>query len=404
MDHIDGGSSQHRVIKRSNKPPFSSFHAVESNDDLLIEILIRLPVISIILSKTVSNRWLSIIRNNNITYLRHKSDPASGLYVEQPESSSSSSSSSSVHDFVPLDIGIPVDRFPSKLILRGLKIVQSCNGLLLCHGDDYQHLCSYVYYVYNPTTNMFKKPPPCPIPHCPDSIGTMRLAYDPTKSPHYKLVYARPTGNYNNPVLGFRIRIYTYSSETGIWSDFGDRYCSRSSDFGFLDYGIYWSNAIHWVGDLNYSKLCLEDLVITSVLAPEKECYNRQLFESRGCLLIACVCPRVSLHDGELNQLNVYEMSNGQSEWSIKYSVCLDEAMQSFPENWVYPYLLFSASVWCIVLGEREEDSFMVIELNGTVMQYKMMSNTLRELPYLKSGYLNHCPRRFEFIASFAGV
>ncbi|XP_071688929.1 uncharacterized protein [Rutidosis leptorrhynchoides] len=74
-------------------------------------------------------------------------------------------------------------------------------------------------------------------------------------------------------------------------------------------------------------------------------------------------------------------MSNGHSKWSIKYIVHLDEAMRSFPENWVYPYKLVSIDVWCIDLGEREEDSFMVIDLGGTIMQYKIMSNTLHKLP-----------------------
>ncbi|XP_071688930.1 F-box protein At5g07610-like [Rutidosis leptorrhynchoides] len=224
------------------------------------------------------------------------------------------------------------------------------------------------------------------------------MAYDPTKSPHYKLVYARPR-DYNH-VLN-NIRIYTYSSETGIWSDCGDRYWSKLSCLKFLEHGIYWSNAIHWVEGSNHNKLCLEDLAITSVQAPGENGCNHKLFESRGCLLTVCVCPHFSLDRGELKQLNVYEMSIGHCEWSIKYIVHLDEAKRSFPKFWVYPHKLVSIDVWCIVLGEREEDSFMVIDLDGTIMQYKTMSNTLHKLPYSKP-FRCYRPPRFQFIASFA--
>ncbi|XP_071699662.1 F-box protein At5g07610-like [Rutidosis leptorrhynchoides] len=185
--HIIGASSQHPVnIDCSNKLT-SPANAVESSDDLLIEILLRLPVNSILVFKSVSKRWYSIITDPKFT-LHHRStipklDPASGLYIEQP-------GSYSVYDFVPLDTRIQVIKSsPSNIILRyyhrKVIILQSCHGLLLCRGA-YMYHNDYNYYVYNPTTNMFKDLPPCPI-----SNGNMRMAYDPTKSPHYKLVYAR---------------------------------------------------------------------------------------------------------------------------------------------------------------------------------------------------------------------
>ncbi|XP_071742696.1 F-box protein At5g07610-like [Rutidosis leptorrhynchoides] len=366
-------------------------HAVESNDDLLIEILLRLPVISLVLFRSVSKRWLSIINNPHfVTLLRQiipKSEPVSGLYIQNP-------GAFFVYDFVPLDNRVDQSRYPFKLISRydrrfGVIILQSCHGLLLCVGLHH-------YYVYNPTTSLFKK-----IPFCPIDKGTIRMAYDPTKSPHYKLVYARHR-DYNRGLVRNNIRIYTYSSETGIWSDCGDRYWSKSSS-EILKHGIYWTNAIHWVEGSNHNKLCLEDLAITSVQAPGENGCNHKLFESRGCLHSVCVCPHFSPDRGELKQLNVYEMSNEHSEWLIKYIVHLDEAKRSFPKFRVHPHKLVSIDVWCIALGEREEDSFMVIDLDGTIMQYKIMSNTLHKLPYSKPFRCYH-PDSFQFIASSADV
>ncbi|XP_071699659.1 F-box protein At5g07610-like [Rutidosis leptorrhynchoides] len=332
-------------------------------------------VISLLLFKSVSKRWYSIITNPDFT-LCHRStnpklDPASGFYFRPFRCGLYEF----VYEFVPLYIRIPVIRSP-QTCERKVVIIQSCNGLFLCYG-------THNYYVYNPTTNLFKELPPCPI-----SNDFMKMAYDPTKSPHYKLVCATQT------------QIYTYSSGTGIWSNCVHRYYwyISSSDFNLLAYGIYWSNAIHWLDGSNHKKLCLGYReAITSVQAPGMHGCNRKLFESRGCLLL--VCDFSHLH----GELNVYEMSTGHSKWLIKYIVRLDEAMRSFPEFWVYPYKQVSTDVCCIVLGEREEDSFMVINIDGTDMLYNMMSNTLCKLPYFKKAYY-HSPLSSQFIEYFAGV
>ncbi|GJY44338.1 hypothetical protein Tco_0432551 [Tanacetum coccineum] len=86
------------------------------------------------------------------------------------------------------------------------KILQSCNGLLLCIGSGRP----VFYYVYNPSTNHFKKlsHPDCSLDNSPyyRSDG-LRMAFDPTKSSHYKLVDAGRTS--------CDIDIEIYSSETG---------------------------------------------------------------------------------------------------------------------------------------------------------------------------------------------
>nr|GEY89228.1 hypothetical protein [Tanacetum cinerariifolium] len=65
-----------------NVPP-SAVHTVLSNDDLFIEILLRLPVISLQLFKSVSKHWLSIITSPNFTRSRQifKLDPPCGLLI-----------------------------------------------------------------------------------------------------------------------------------------------------------------------------------------------------------------------------------------------------------------------------------------------------------------------------------
>ncbi|GJR17038.1 hypothetical protein Tco_0965565 [Tanacetum coccineum] len=66
-----------------------------------------------------------------------------------------------------------------------VKILQSCNGLLMCGGS----WMPVFDYVYNPSTNQYKKLsyPNCSLDNSPyySSVG-LRIAFDSTTSPHYK--------------------------------------------------------------------------------------------------------------------------------------------------------------------------------------------------------------------------
>lgn len=85
----------------------------------------------------------------------------------------------------------------------------------------------------------------------------------------------------------------------------------------------------------------------------------------------------------------------------MKYLVNLDDAMKSLPQLWNRASMWVSSSVWCINSKEIEEDSFLMMELYGTIIQYKIMSKTQRELRDFES---IHGPHSFQFITSFAGV
>ncbi|GKG53058.1 hypothetical protein Tco_0552326, partial [Tanacetum coccineum] len=57
------------------------------------------------------------------------------------------------------------------------------------------------------------------------------------------------------------------------------------------------------------------------------------------------------------------------------YLVDTDDFMSLFPEGW-----LIWSIVWSIVLGEREEDSFLVINMSGKIIEYNLISKTIREI------------------------
>ncbi|GJY35390.1 AT-hook motif nuclear-localized protein 28-like protein [Tanacetum coccineum] len=362
-----------------------SVQSVISNDDLLTEILVRLPLLSLIFFKSVSKRWLSLIEHA-ISLIKDDEnlDPPAGLFLQK----------NSGYDFLSLDKRIPICR--SSLLATNftfgpdVHILHSCNGLLLCHTSSLE------LYVYNPAfTNMFKLiPEPDNATYDRYSIRTcFGLAFDPTKSPHYKVVYAEIV---NDHAWDKVYQIHTFSSETGNWSLCGPQFTENG--FHFFGIGVYWNDAIYWRNacrnDIFKFDIMNERLVLTALPTPLtldlKVHYECHLFESRGCLLLVAKESDCSRH------FTIYEKGNVCSEWSVKYIVNLDDIIKP-PKSW-YIY----RTLYCIVLEEREEDSFLVMKLDKKVVQYKIMSKTLSTISELgpNDDFFECC----QFIPSFANV
>ncbi|GKD95565.1 hypothetical protein Tco_1379462 [Tanacetum coccineum] len=205
-------SQKRRKHARENSTPP---HGVLTNDDLLTKILIRLHILCIHLFTTVSKQWLRILTYHVFTLNRSqitKVDPPIGLFVNHIRSLFEC-------DFVSLDSKLQLKKsaVDSSFTLcsteeaDNVKILQSCIGLLLCVGSR-RHV---LYYVYNPSTNQFKRLlyPDCSLDNSPyyRSAG-LRMAFDPTKSPHYKLVDVGRTS------CDIDIQIYSLKTVPEGWS------------------------------------------------------------------------------------------------------------------------------------------------------------------------------------------
>ncbi|MFS7909178.1 hypothetical protein Hanom_Chr01g00091681 [Helianthus anomalus] len=197
----------------------------------------------------------------------------------------------------------------------------------------------------------------------------MAMAFDSTISQHDKLVYARQ--DFTRP--GRPVHVEIYSSETGVW-----RACERTfqliSFVAFDRNVVYWRGAIHWLSRLHVYHFSLEDadfILVQDHTALYSGARDR-LVVSRDCLLIARML--------EPLRMNVYEMNtNGdyRSGWSIKYHVNLAPAPPAAADA--------DFRVVSVVLGEREEDSFLVLkmEVTGTgsmLLRNDFVSNTFHQL------------------------
>ncbi|GKC86511.1 receptor-like serine/threonine-protein kinase SD1-8 [Tanacetum coccineum] len=325
--------------RKTYAPP----HKVLTNDDLLTEIFIRLPILCINLFICVSKQWLKILKSPAFTLKRSQIcslDSLAGLFVNHIRSSFNC-------DFVSLDPRINSRKYTIKNSFTlgftkeadKVTILQSCNGLLLCSGS-WRHAFDYVY---NPSTNLLK------------------ILLEPD--------YA----NVDSNIYG----------------------CAGLS-------AMYWNNALHWLeiknSQLTHYKLNIkypDHSFITIIQIPQSlqqginffKSYDNilpmiitiqiphilhlegKLFNSRGCLLL------VRRDDFGSSKFTIYEMMKGSSVWSVRYHVDTDDFMTSLPERWS-----IRSTVWSIVLGEREDDSFLVINLSGKVVEYNLISKNLREM------------------------
>nr|XP_043616132.1 F-box protein At5g07610-like [Erigeron canadensis] len=344
-----------------------SAELIGSNDDLVTEILIRLPAAkSFFRFRSVSKQWLSLLTHPRFNTLRFdKLLISSGLYYHEL--------------YVPFDVQNPttppfrgLDFSLDDDHIDGIRIVQSCNGLLLCCCDK-DRGCSGNYYVCNPTTKEVAAIPFPPVTgDRPELIRLMGLAYHPTECAHYKLVCILQAGEtmygdgFNDAhYYGLRMyKIQIYSSQTGEWKKLRQTFTPK--EYTDFRYGVYWNGAFHWAPSCPnpmYLRLDTEQIHELPLPSPlpvrVASAYGGYSFdkiplyfgESGGHLHLVDIS-----HEKDPLSLNVYEMLRDHSGWSIK--------------------------VLDVVRGEEEEeeDMFMAVKVVDDIKRFNIRDKSFKQL------------------------
>ncbi|KAJ0646146.1 putative F-box domain-containing protein [Helianthus annuus] len=365
-------------IKKTLKPSFSqastedsdhqsteSGALIGSNDDILTEILLRLPVTSILRFKSVSKHWYSLLSHSHLTQRYDHLSKSPGLFA---------------HDkYLPFDAEDPstppFSSLDSYFDLPDVRIVQSCNGLLLCYTDrgPKGRKAALKYYVFNPTTKQLAVIPPiCGGSKVRKTIRFMGLAFHQTDCVHYKVVCVR---RLEPGVDLFQIQVY--SSDTKKWEISSESFCiCKHVLFG---HGVYWNGAVHWVpfsGCPFYFKLDVEQLHMLPL--PEgytsSEIFIMYFGESGGHLHLVVQKNR---EDNYL-RLNVYEMLSDHSGWFVKYQLQLDELLDSFPEM-ISEYACYF-KVIDVVRGGEEGDTFIVLNTSEKIITYNVHDKSFKQV------------------------
>ncbi|KAJ7974833.1 putative F-box family protein [Quillaja saponaria] len=363
--------------------------SVANNEELLIEILLRLPIKSLLKFKSVSKYWLSLISCSHFSYLHKDHNPfpnsASGLFLRRH-----SPLVNPQFSFVDLNLNPDTCSSASFRSLTfidnpsGVNILQSCNGLLLCSSFPGANQSKTNYYIYNPTTKQYSLLPPFG-----SSNGALRtvfavsLAFDPFKSPYYKVVCVRDSGSSGNH---FQFEIY--SSDTGLW-----RVCGSSlSAFSNVQFygGVYWHGSVHWISTLgnslyfNIDKEEVQELPMPPI--PDfslKRVFN-YFEESRDHLHL------IEIYDFQNLEFNVYEIERDYSGWFVKYHVDLGAVPIAFPEmktTTSSDLHCYRFSILSVVRGQRDENSYLVLSIPGKVVRYNFQDKTFHKLCDIPTGH-----------------
>ncbi|XP_071739128.1 F-box protein At5g07610-like [Rutidosis leptorrhynchoides] len=428
-------------------------HTVGSSQDLVTEILQRLPVRSLILFKSVSKHWRSLITNHPCFKNPNKPpDPPSGLFLPILFG----------YVFVPFDIYNRLVKFHRRTILRKIDPVpdiyftsSSSNGLMLCgsiivtgdklvidkdyvyksrgrkilHNIDpdikFKHSCNGLMlfgnvmwtndklvtdknYVFNPTINQFIR---LPVPSNVNNVLGMNIAFDPFKSPHYKVIYVYDDFDYGSGTYNYQIEVYSSNTRTckPLYNLTIDRF---SSDMNFSA-GVYWNNAIHWIdgtGFIVYFDLDKDTSyeIKTPFAHRDLDCKNYICYicESRDQFLL------VEIYHPHITKFKIFELKRDYSDWLVKYLVDLEEFGESlFPKTVSPPPFCSDAlefDVLSLVLGiDGDDEYFLVVEIPGKIMRLNLASKTYHVLRTFGPSHRIKCepelyqwPNVYQFAAS----
>lgn len=260
----------------------------------------------------------------------------------------------------------------------GIKILQSCNGLLCCCSARKIGRNNRSYYIYNPTTKQSVTLASLSLNST--TIFGMILAYDPWKSPDYRVVCVRSSAR---SIYYYQVEIYL--SETKIWRVVADHF-TAPFDMVF-DNGVFWNGAIHWLsptGASLYFNIEEERFGAMPVLPSVQGWGKRRMRnfgEASGHLYL------IEIYGSSTSQFKVFELASDYSKWNVKYHVDLDGITTAFPEvvrqypdpcdlnfNYYAFLLLF------IIQHENECDSSLLLHVPGKIVSYNFKDSSFNKI------------------------
>ncbi|KAL6571101.1 hypothetical protein OROGR_000651 [Orobanche gracilis] len=272
----------------------------------------------------------------------------------------------------------------SYYVSRHVAVVRSCNGLLLCR-------IASRYFICNPTT---RKSTTLNLPkhQYKNQDCTFYLAFDPSTSPHYEIIFLRIWAG--KPP--FRCAFTVYSSKTRSWRETPSG-VNFYAQFRLNDAaGVYSNRAIHWFDKADCSSgvyfhidsRSLKTFPMPPLTDSDSDSNSvsrnvKYFGESGGCLhLILCI--------DQTLKLDVFELKEDYSDWSLIHNVDLNSARVKFPElsYWDIPNSVVPFYIACAAEGKNS--ALVLIVGGGTaVVLYDPVDRSSTKLCDLNPGTIN---------------
>nr|XP_027119367.1 F-box protein At5g07610-like [Coffea arabica] len=296
----------------------ASAEAIESCDEILIQILKHLPAKSLFRFKLVSKRWSSLISD---PFLKSIWKPrVSGLFIQI----STKKTCKTKHEYIKVEAKLP----------------NSLQDNLSFLNSDGNSICV-----------------PCPERRSAWKEVNMFLAYDPSESIAYKLVAI-------SSIRRSQIFVNMYSSESKSWKGIEG---VALGDVCF-NLGVYFDGSILWPALRSEESQCfnVSSEVFQRFAMPPLQKSNQQrklkhfgkTNEGHLCLILGS--------SSDANMLFVHQMKRGQFNWSVKYHVDLTSLASAF-------HVLHIAS-------KEDEVSSMILLVKGRAMSHEFKDKTYKEL------------------------
>ncbi|KAJ1296572.1 hypothetical protein BS78_01G311600 [Paspalum vaginatum] len=198
------------------EPPSKRNPAASFTDDIIAEILRRLPVHSVCQFKCVSRSWCRLI-----SYSVHREKLPQTLEGFFYHSFNYERWPATAHHFTHVTGKGSLCDYPSFAFLGvpsdDVLLLDSCNGLLLCRcyqpsAHEGDGIRPFHYAVCNPATKKWAMLPPPDGSLDASEVRDARLGFDPTVSSHFHVI------EYVEDEDGLLAGVEIYSSKTAAWS------------------------------------------------------------------------------------------------------------------------------------------------------------------------------------------
>ncbi|KAF8377039.1 hypothetical protein HHK36_030411 [Tetracentron sinense] len=367
--------------KRNQSNPKSIVDDSHLADGVLFEILVRLPVKSIIRFKVVSKRWLALISNpyfirlciSHINAL--SSSPPSTLFFQYlynflgriPPEEMAVHSTSDQPQFESR--GFSFNFLPSEP-QNPVKILASSNGLVLCRAAS-----QMIYYVANPLTMQWVTLPRPTRSHRYVRIGFFCEPFPEEGTAIYKVVCVTESMG-----LSESLNLEIFSSETGEWSDLKVSCPGRVAMFKAYDRAVCYNGILHWMD--TFRKIVAFDPNNSSGLCriielPE----DRRNRNSYGCLGVCQGSLRyfdeaISIDTNGIPTLGVWVLKDyDKGEWCLEHKTILSEmvSQDDFLDESLYDFprpLAF----------HPVDRDILYFGFPGRLVSYNIQSNILEEV------------------------
>uniref|UniRef100_A0A0D3G3T2 F-box domain-containing protein n=1 Tax=Oryza barthii TaxID=65489 RepID=A0A0D3G3T2_9ORYZ len=386
-------SSSKRPRRTAPPPPPRDNPAERLTDDLLVEILSRVPYMSLCRSKRVCRRWRRVISDPDHRRLLpryHLHNAIAGIFSMEPYWRPLADP----HRFqaVPAaDPPPPIDTSFSFLPkCERIRLLDGCNGLILCCRRNLSNPDVFNYVVCNPATkNSFVLPD---LDWCCSKIE--RLGFDPAVSSHFHVFEFAEYLDIDG--YDHYLRLNIYSSKTGEWS--GEMDSGWSTEVGTLNRPktVFFNGMLHLLAveplSIMDSKLVAVDVegkTWRTIRLPHDEeghplygahhsftPYKEELVDlSQGLLHF------VSTASNDATKLSVWVLDDYDSErWSLQHIV----SSMHLLGRAISPYLGYG---YVVVSVQERKMFFVVFGRDRMLMSYEIDKREVRLIHKFGRGY-----------------